>query len=278
MDYKGIDWRRWKKFFESRKERALPRLESPDHYAALPPSLARSLAIFQLGESGGGTIVEQSRNCSIDGIDRHYSDAMALFVKEENRHAELLAICVRNLGGELIHSNWTAKLFVYFRRLIGLRLKVLVLLTAEVVGICYYHLLATRLPPTRLKSLLADIVNDERAHLYFHCDFLRSQTDNVIKRAVFVLAWRATMVLAAIVVLIDHRSAVRDLNLDVGTVWRRWMVYSRLAERLVVDDKPAAFPDAWGLDTLQSGGQFDSQPSVSSASESSPQIVTAELA
>jgi len=245
MQHDRTCWRQWKRFFQGRKERALPKLEVSEQYDDLPPSLAKSLAIFQLGESGGGTVVEQAGNSSISGIDRHYADAMDLFVKEEHRHAELLAICVRNLGGTLIRSNWTAKLFVFARRLIGLRLKVLVLLAAEVVGICYYHLLATRLPRTRLQALLADIVNDERAHLYFHCDLLRSQVTSFPRRLIFTVTWRATMFAAAIVVLIDHRHALRDLKIDVGTVWRRWMAYSRLAERLVVDTRPARLADGW---------------------------------
>jgi len=234
MQTEIINWARWQQFFASRSERQLPELETPEDYSAIPESLAKSLAIFQLGESGGGTIVEQARQSPIRDIDDHYADAMQLFVKEEHRHAEILAICIRNLGGNLIRQNWTARLFVFGRRLIGLRLKVLVLLAAEVVGICYYHLLATRLPQSRLKSLLAQLVNDERAHLHFHTDFLRTQTHSAWRRAVFVCTWRVTMVAAGIVVLIDHRKAIQDLDLDAATVLRRWNSYRRLAERLVL--------------------------------------------
>ena len=233
MQTEIIHWERWQQFFANRSERQLPELDTAEDYSEIPGSLAKSLAIFQLGESGGGTVVGQARQSQIRDIDDHYANAMQLFVKEEHRHAEILAICIRNLGGSLIRQNWTAKLFVFARRLIGLRLKVLVLLAAEVVGICYYHLLATRLPPTRLKSLLAQLVNDERAHLHFHTDFLRSQTHTALRRVVFICAWRVTMAAAAIVVLIDHRQALRDLNLSTSTVLRRWLSYSRLAERLV---------------------------------------------
>ena len=239
MHQEIINWERWQQFFASRSERQLPELDTAEDYSKIPASLARSLAIFQLGESGGGSIIEQARRSNISDIDDHYAKAMQLFVKEEHRHAEVLAICIRNLGGSLIRQNWTARLFVFARRLIGLRLKVLVLLAAEVVGICYYHLLATRLPPTRLKSLLAQLVNDERAHLHFHTDFLRSQAQTTGRRAVFVCAWRITMAAAAIVVLIDHRQALRDLNLGTGTVLRRWLAYSRLAERLVINSGSA---------------------------------------
>ena len=127
----------------------------------------------------------------------------------------------------------TARLFVFGRRLIGLRLKVMVLLAAEVVGICYYHLLSARLPDSEMKSLLEEIVEDEKAHLKFHCDFLRTQANTAMRRHVFRVAWRALMYVAAIVVLVDHRAAIRDLSIPVGDVWNRWMVYSRTAEHLV---------------------------------------------
>jgi len=227
-------WETWAKFFVKRSNRALPALEQDQDYSALPDSLARSLAIFQLGESGGGAIIKQSLHNNLDGIDEYYAAAMALFVEEEHRHANILAMCVRLLGGRLIRSNWTARLFVFGRRLIGLRLKVVVLLAAEVVGICYYHLLAVHLPPSRLRNQILEIVEDERSHLYFHCDFLRSQTPKQWQKRVFVFVWRVVMGCAAIAVAIDHRKAIRDLNIGLKKVLVRWKSYSVLAEALVV--------------------------------------------
>jgi len=142
MGIEHRSWQDWEKFFVDRSYRPLPALEQDLDYSALPKSLARSLAIFQLGESGGGTIVAQSFCNSLPGLNEHYGTSVAYFVEEEHRHANILAMCVRLLGGTLIRSNWTARLFVFARRLIGLRLKVVVLLAAEVVGLCYYHLLA----------------------------------------------------------------------------------------------------------------------------------------
>lgn len=229
----NVDWGKWRDFFAARSGRGLPSLEDPQDYRGVPDSVARSLAIFQLGESGGGTIVDQARNSGIRTADAQYAEALQLFVAEEHRHAEILAICVRNLGGSLIRRNWTADLFVFGRRLLGLRLKVLVLLVAEVVGICYYHLLAARLPPGRLRSLLAQIVEDERAHLHFHCSFLRAETRGPLRRFLFKTVWRVVMLSAAVVTLVDHRAALRDLELPVGDAWRRWMILSRTAEWLV---------------------------------------------
>ena len=94
-----MEWHSWRRFFEKRSNRSLPKLDVSEDYQALPDSLARSLAIFQLGESGGGTIVEQLRNSTMPGVDHNYAESMSLFVKEENRHANLLAMCVRMLNG-----------------------------------------------------------------------------------------------------------------------------------------------------------------------------------
>ena len=228
------NWRGWKDFFAARSARPAPQILADDpQLASIPKSVARSLAIFQLGESGGGTVIEQARKSTNSGVDEHYAEAMALFVAEEHRHAELLACCVRALRGKLIRKNWTARLFVFGRRLIGLRLKVMVLLAAEVVGICYYHLLSSRLPDGGLKKVLTEIVVDEKSHLRFHCCFLRIQVRDQFDRLVFILTWRLLMFAAAVVVLIDHRRALRDLGISPGTAWRRWTVYSRTAENLV---------------------------------------------
>lgn len=229
-------WERWAKFFLGRSDRELPALLQDREYKDLPASLAESLAIFQLGESGGGTIIRQALHNDLPGVDEYYAAAMALFVEEEHRHANILAMCVRLLGGTLIRTNWTAHLFVFARRLIGLRLKVIVLLAAEVVGICYYHLLAMHLPDSRLRTQLLEIVEDERSHLYFHCEFLRSQAHTVWRKRLFVAIWRFVMFSAAIVVAIDHRRAIRDLNIGLRKVVERWSSYSHLAEALVVSN------------------------------------------
>jgi hypothetical protein len=92
-------WKIWARFFANRSNRALPALKQDQDYSALPNSLAQSLAIFQLGESGGGTIVKQALHNELAGIDEYYAAAMAFFVEEEHRHANILAMCVRLLGG-----------------------------------------------------------------------------------------------------------------------------------------------------------------------------------
>ncbi len=232
----GHHWARWRAFFEARANRSLPELDCDTDYRNIPASVAQSLAIFQLGESGGGTVIEQARDSRLADVDDDYAEAVRLFVDEEHRHANVLAMCVRALGGELLSRNWTADLFVWGRRLMGLRLKVVVLLAAEVVGICYYQAIASRLTPGPLRSWLFEIVDDERAHLEFHCAFLRRQASSPLARKIFVVTWRSVITAAAVVVMVDHRRTIRDLELGFRTTWERWMAIARLAEKLVVDN------------------------------------------
>ncbi|MDJ0918284.1 MAG: ferritin-like domain-containing protein [Woeseiaceae bacterium] len=227
-------WKHFNRLFEQRSNRPLPPLDADLDYTQLPRSLARSLAVFQLGESGGGTVVSQARASRLDAVDDDYVCALAHFVAEEHRHASILAICVRLLGGELIRTNWTAKLFVLGRRLMGLRLKILVLLAAEVVGLCYYRLIASRLPPCNLRDWLLDIAADEASHLEFHCAFLRSQLRGPVSRFVFLSMWRSLMTVSEVVVLIDHRKALHDLYIDRSDVRAAWRSYRHAVESAVL--------------------------------------------
>ncbi|WP_455212772.1 sugar transferase, partial [Kaarinaea lacus] len=232
------NWQHWETVFIARKNRPFPNelVGTSQQPWSLP--LARSLAIFQLGESGGGTIVRQVQNSRIEGTNSTYSRAMALFVDEEHRHADLLEYCVRSLGGQLIHHNWTAKLFVAGRRLMGLRLKVLVLLAAEVVGICYYKLLASRVPHAQLRTILEELAQDEEAHLQFHSAFLRMCSQGALQALVFRGMWRLVTFCAAIVVSIDHHRALMALGIPMAVVWRRWMYLVCETEVQVINRKP----------------------------------------
>ena len=58
-------WQQWVDFFSARADRPLPELPRRTAPRSIPASVAKSLAIFQLGESGGGTIIEQARNSRI---------------------------------------------------------------------------------------------------------------------------------------------------------------------------------------------------------------------
>ncbi len=234
----SVNWQRWAIIFSSRRNRPLPATLGDQSHHSWSAALASSLAIFQLGESGGGTVVQQARRSPLHGIDPAYCNSVQWFVEEEHRHAEILAMCVHALGGHCIRHNWTAGLFVFSRRLLGLRLKVLVLLAAEVVGICYYKLLAMRLPAGQLRDSLNELAKDEEAHLKFHSDFLRLYVQGILPGLGFSLVWRLITYSAAIVVILDHRHALNQLGIPLKLVWQRWMFLVSETAKQIRTTKP----------------------------------------
>jgi hypothetical protein len=199
---------RWRDHFERNRLRPIPDLSGaargvPERARAL---LARSLAVFQLGESKGGKLAVEID--AVPGLDADYRAAVKLFVDEELRHGRLLALCVQGLGGALLEDTWTERLFVAARRLLGVRFKLVVLLAAEAVGLGFYRTIASRLPPGPLRATLDEICADEVHHLRFHGDAFRG-------RRAFRVAWYPVVGAATAVVLVDHRGTLRALGVPL---------------------------------------------------------------
>lgn len=198
-------------------------------------SIAYSLAIFQLGESGEGRIAKEIDKTILFGIDDFYREALKLFVKEEGRHARILGECIRALKGELIKSNWTEKLFHLGRRLLGIRLKLMVLLAAEVVGICFYKKLSEKIPNGFIKSALLEIVKDEEKHLKFHGDFFRIQVRNIFTKLVFKLLWRFVAFTACITVILDHSNTFRILGISNWKTFLKFQEIAKSTEEFIIE-------------------------------------------
>ncbi len=228
-------WKHWRCHFETQALRPLP--PAPQDILEIPAAwrapLCASLARFQLGESGEGRIAKEIERAALPGIDDDYRAALKLFVREEGRHARLLAGMVRALGGTLLRASWSERLFVGGRRLLGLRLKLLVLLVAEVVGLGFYALLARRLGACSIGEQLREIAADEGMHLEFHADFFRGQVGGA-GRWVFRAAWWSVAGVACAVLLIDHRRTLRALAIPTTTAAGQLLRLLALVDRRVL--------------------------------------------
>lgn len=230
-------WTHWRSYFETHALRPMP--APPCDVDAIPAAwrapLCASLARFQLGEGGEGRIAHEVRRAGLAGTDADYHVALGLFVKEEGRHARILAGMVRALGGTLLRAHWTERLFVVGRRLLGLRLKLLVLLAAEVLGLGFYALLSRQLGAGGIAEQLREIGEDEGMHLEFHADFFRMQVgDRRAARWVFRGLWWSVALLACAVVLVDHRRTLRALGVPVGAALGRLLRLVALVDRRVL--------------------------------------------
>ena len=228
-------WKHWRSHFETQALRPLP--SAPADILAIPEAwrapLCASLARFQLGEGGEGRIAREIERATLPGIDDDYRAALKLFVREEGRHARILAGMVRALGGTLLRASWSERLFVGGRRMLGLRLKLLVLLVAEVIGLGFYALLARRLGACSIGEQLREIAGDEGMHLEFHADFFRGQVGGG-SRWLFRAAWWSVGGLACVVLLIDHRRTLRALGIPSTTAADQLLRLLALVDRRVL--------------------------------------------
>ncbi|GCE29000.1 membrane protein [Dictyobacter alpinus] len=190
--------------------------------AALRGPLVRSLQRFQVGEQGDGLHLRQA---AARTLDTHYIAAIDLFVKEEQLHSRLLAGIIEGLGGSLLEQHWSDTCFVWLRRLMGLRMELLVLLLVEVIAQVYYKALHDGTNDAVLRSVFAQIMQDEHGHVTFHCSYLRqsfSQLSPLARWSIYT-GWRFLFMLVCCVFIYDHRSVLRAVGITPRTCWRDCM-------------------------------------------------------
>ena len=137
---------------------------------------------------------------------------------------------MRSLGGPRLSGTWTEDLFRHGRGLAGVRLKLIVLLSAEVIAVGFYGDIVDALPEGSLRDALEQIVNDEDAHMAFHNDFFSSQLRSPAARLAFRAAWWTVATSACTVVLWDHRKTLTVFGRSRRATARRLVALIRKVE------------------------------------------------
>lgn len=218
--------------------------------------LARSLAIFQLGESGEGTTIRRyaKKLEHLHGFHR-YDEALELFVREEQHHSRLLAGVVGYLGGTLLEKQWSDTCFARIRHLINLEFSIQMLVTAEIIGMTYYAALGRHCDDDNVVSLCAKLVRDEVKHITFHVDFLSERFAHTaaVGRMLWAAQFRAIFAGTLRAMWIDHGRCLKTVGIRRGDFFRsarrsrEWFLRSVLAQR---DASPYAELDKLSLRRL----------------------------
>lgn len=238
-----MNTQKWIQHFET-NTRLNHEMKLPSTPCALPEAardaLVRSIAIFQLGESGGGTRLRRYTR-SIASLERlkGYERAVDLFVAEEQSHAALLARTVVHLRGTLLQKQWSNSVFRWMRNLVNLEFNIQVLLTAELIAEVYFGLLSLRCSDPVVQTVARKLLRDEMGHLSFQRDFLYERLITLTPAMQRVWRWqfRAIHMATAWVVSWDHRDCLRSLDVTPaafrGRATRCWESFqSRLERRL----------------------------------------------
>jgi 4-hydroxy-3-methylbut-2-enyl diphosphate reductase len=207
------------------------RLSPSEHKAVL-----RSIQIFQLGESGGGTRLLRAAetDCRRTG-DRLYLQALGLFIKEEQRHAALLERFLRREQTDVIEREWTNGVFRHLRNVIGLELMLSILLAAELIARVYYAALSRATEDPVLPAICRQILRDERWHVQFQCDRLRQMRTGRRRAGQLVVGWAERIGFRAVccAVWLDHAPVFRAAGIGFRAFWRKAGRQLEIARRLI---------------------------------------------
>lgn len=210
----------WLDYFQRNRQHRLKipwdKLTSPDWPRLLP--LIRSLQRFQVGESGEGRHLRRQAATTGDGV---YEKCIDLFIKEEQEHARLFAEILRRLGAPLLKRHWSNGCFVLMRRLFGLEEELLVLLIPEMIAQTYFRILREGTEDPALRTVFDQVLLDENGHVAFHIAFLRRALAGMSlpRQIASCLAWKVAFRAACLVVMADHRGALRAFG---GSATRFW--------------------------------------------------------
>ena len=199
-------------------------------------AVLRSIQIFQLGESGGGSRLMRAaeKYCQRSG-DRHYLKALRLFVQEEQRHAGLLALYLKREGTALLSRQWTNGVFRRFRNVMGLELMLSVLLAAELMARVYYAGLSRATDDPVLQALCGRILCDERWHVRFQCDRLgHVRADRpALLRTLTHWAERLGFRAVCVAVWLNHGPVFRAAGTGFRAFWSKTGRELKTARRLI---------------------------------------------
>jgi rubrerythrin len=136
-------------------------------------AIRSSIQQFQLGEgSSGRRLLDRARIFATQIGDDAFVPALALFVREEQRHSGQLLRFMEREGIPAMRKHWVDSVFRRLRVLAGLELSLRVLVTAEIIAVPYYRALGAATASPLLRGISEQILEDEAAHLRFQASML----------------------------------------------------------------------------------------------------------
>lgn len=209
---------------------------SPELTEGEKRAVARSVQLFQLGESSEGRhLFRAAEEYALRSGDLDYIQAIALFIREEQRHARDLGAFLDGEGISRLQGAWTDAVFRRLRRPAGLELTIAVLLTAEIIAQVYYDYLQRATDSLVLSRLCEQILQDEARHVAFQAERLAILRDGLPgwRRALRMTGQRVLFAGTLLVVWLDHARVVRAGGGDFRPYWRRcWAAFRRAAEKM----------------------------------------------
>jgi hypothetical protein len=217
----SYDWVEY--FYQNAPEPVLPWTDPVRLSVSERKAVMASIQQFQLGEGASGArMLERAQRFARETGDLGFIAALKLFLREEQRHSNILARFLHIENVPCLRKHWVHSAFRALRGLAGLELCLKVLVTAEVLARPYYAALRDATGSPLLKSICQRIFEEEGAHLRFQAFALsqfqkrhRRLTQSVIKMFHFVL-----LASSAALVWTEHKAVFRSAGRTFRQFWR----------------------------------------------------------
>ena len=184
--------------------------------------VAKSIQQFQLGEwARGRGLRRRASSHPVFSADPWFIPTLELFIAEEQGHSGILGRFLDRERIPRLTSNWVDGVFRRLRKLAGLEVCAMVLVTAEVLALPFYQALRDATRSRLLRSICVSILCDEAAHLNYQALTLglarRPLRSGV--RAIWSLCHSILFNGTAMLLWLQHRRVFRAAGRDFRGFW-----------------------------------------------------------
>ncbi|ACU05215.1 ferritin-like domain-containing protein [Pedobacter heparinus] len=187
--------------------------------------ILKSLQAWQLGETSEGTnLINAATKHAKQLNDPYYTNAIKLFIKEEQKHGSNLGRYIDLIGEQRIKKDWGDSLF---RKIRGLNRNMefwtLAVITVESAAQIFYQCLKDATGCSLLKQICTDILIDEAAHITFQIERLSLiyQYKNPMIRTSIYYFYSVFYFSTAFTVWIAHKRLFKAGHVDFNNYWMK---------------------------------------------------------
>jgi hypothetical protein len=214
----------WAAYFRANlaKDPHVPWAEGAGVSAAELTAIGRSLQAWQRGETSDGRRLRAAARRYAGRVgEPDYLAAIDLFIREEQRHGEMLGRFLDLAGAGRRGSDWGDRLFRAARYcLVDMEAWTTPVVFVEVLATVYYNALRRATRSAVLGAVCRRILADEVPHLRFQCERLAILFRGRSPLALAATLWAHRLAFLGVMVLVwlGHRKALRA----GGYGWRRY--------------------------------------------------------
>jgi hypothetical protein len=187
-------------------------------------AIAGSLQGWQRGETSDGQHLREAAVRYAEQVgDPDYPAAVELFIKEEQRHGELLGRFLDLAGVGRVTTDWGDRLFRAFRYAVtDMEVWTTPVVMVETLALVYYNALRRATGSALLRSICGQILSDEVPHLRFQCERLATlyRRRSRLRFLFTMFCHRLCFLAVMLLVWLGHRKALRAGGYGWRHYWR----------------------------------------------------------